>query len=194
MKRRFDLKPWARWLATFIGFPLAGVTARAVAGNIDAVGAAATGGLAGGAVLGAVQAGIGGIAPADRVRWIGATATGLAVGLTVGGGAVGFDTDTTSLVAMGAISGAFVGAAQAVSVPMRLVDRVLWAAATPLLWAGGWLITSQVIVDADRQHAVFGASGAVTVSALAGVLYAVRQRSPQPAGPLVPAPADAVVS
>ena len=34
------------------------------------------------------------------------------------------------------------------------VDRVLWAVATPVLWAGGWLITSQVIVDADRQHAV----------------------------------------
>ena len=55
---------------------------------------------------------------------------------------------------------------------MRRVDRVLWAVATPLLWAGGWLITSQVIVDADRQHALFGSSGALAVSALAGVLYA----------------------
>ena len=60
---------------------------------------------------------------------------------------------------------------------MRRVDRALWAVATPLLWAGGWLITSQVIADADRQHAVFGASGALAVSALAGVLYAMRDQT-----------------
>ena len=111
-----------------------------------------------------------------RLRWIGATAAGLAVGLTVGASAVGYRTDTASLVAMGAICGAAVGLAQALSIPMRRVDRVLWAAATPALWAGGWLITSQVIVDAERQHAVFGSSGALAVSALAGVLYAMRDR------------------
>jgi hypothetical protein len=175
-RRRFEMKRWVRWLGTFVGFPLAGVAARAVAGDIDAAGAAAIGGLAGGAVLGAVQVGIGGIDAEDRLRWIGATTVGLGVGLTLGAGAVGYDTDTASLVAMGAISGAAVGLAQAVSVPMRSIDRVLWALATPALWAGGWLITSQVIVDADRHHATFGASGALAVSAAAGVLYATRDR------------------
>lgn len=169
-------KRWARWLGTFVGFPLAGVAARAVSGNIDALGAAAIGGLIGGVVLGTVQAVIGGIEPAGRLRWIGATSVGLAVGLTVGASAVGYHTDTASLVAMGAICGAAVGVAQALSIPMRRVDRVLWAVATPVLWASGWLITSQVIADADRQHAVFGASGALAVSALAGVLYALRHR------------------
>lgn len=169
-------KRWARWLGTFVGFPLAGVAARAVSGNIDALGAAAIGGLIGGVVLGTVQAVIGGIEPVGRLRWIGATSVGLAVGLTVGASAVGYHTDTASLVAMGAICGAAVGVAQALSIPMRRVDRVLWAVATPVLWAGGWLITSQVIADADRQHAVFGASGALAVSALAGVLYALRHR------------------
>lgn len=169
-------KRWARWLGTFVGFPLAGVAARAVSGNIDALGAAAIGGLIGGVVLGTVQAVIGGIEPGARLRWIAATATGLAVGLTVGASAVGYHTDTASLAAMGAICGAAVGVAQALSIPMRRVDRVLWAVATPVLWAGGWLITSQVIADADRQHAVFGASGALAVSALAGVLYALRHR------------------
>lgn len=56
-------KRWARWLGTFVGFPLAGVAARAVSGNIDALGAAAIGGLIGGVVLGTVQAVIGGIGP-----------------------------------------------------------------------------------------------------------------------------------
>jgi hypothetical protein len=75
---------------------------------------------------------------------------------------------------MGAISGLAVGLAQGFSIAMRTTDRVLWAVATPLLWAGGWAITSQVIVDADRQHAVFGSSGALAVSAVAGILFALR--------------------
>jgi hypothetical protein len=174
-------KRWGRWVGTFVGFPLAGVAARALAGNIDAAGAAALGGVAGGAVLGAVQAGIGGIDAHDRARWIGATA-------------VGYRTDAASLAAMGAISGAGVGLAQALSIQMRRLDRFLWAAATPILWAGGWLITSQVITDADRQHAVFGASGALTVSALAGVLYAVRVRRTPPTVALVRDSSDRVAA
>jgi len=177
VKDSAKFKMWGRWTATFIGFPLAGVAARLVAGNIDAASAAAIGGLVGGATLGAVQAVIGALAPEDRVRWIGATAVGFAAGLAAGAATVGYRTDTASLVAMGAISGAAVGLAQAVSIPMRRLDRIGWAVATPALWAGGWLITSQVIVDAERQHAMFGSSGALAVSALAGVLYALRRRT-----------------
>ena len=173
-REAFDVRRWARWLGTFVGFPLAGVTARAAAGNIDSTTAAAVGGLVGGAVLGAVQVAIAGTAPADRVRWIGATAVGLGAGLALGATVVDFQTDTASLVAMGALSGAVVGTAQAASIPMTTLDRVLWALATPVLWAGGWLITSQVIVDAERQHAVFGSSGALVVSALSGLLHAAR--------------------
>jgi hypothetical protein len=172
----FEFKRWARWLGTFVGFPLAGVAARIVAGNIDSVGAAAVGGLAGGATLGAVQVAISAMASEDRIRWIAATAVGFAAGLAAGAGAVGYRTDTASLVVMGALSGAGVGLAQALSVPMRGVKRILWAIGTPALWAGGWLITSQVITDAERQHAVFGSSGALAVSACAGILYALRRR------------------
>lgn len=176
-KQGFDWKRYGRWVGTFIGFPLAGVTARVVAGNIDTASAAALGGLAGGAVLGAVQVGIAGIPAGERARWIGGTSAGLAVGLTAGAAAVGFDTDAASLVVMGAISGAGVGIAQAAALRGSVRDRVLWAVATPVLWAGGWAITSQVIVDADRQHAVFGSSGALAVSLVAGVLYALRDRT-----------------
>jgi hypothetical protein len=175
-KRRFETKVWGRWVGTFIGFPLAGVAARLAAGNIDAVTAAVLGGLAGGATLGALQAWIGGMPHEDRVRWAGATAAGLAVGLAAGARTVGYRTDTASLMVMGAISGAVVGLAQALSVPMRRVDRVLWALATPVLWAGGWFVTSQVIVDAERQHAMFGGPGSAAVAAVAGVLYAYRAR------------------
>ena len=161
----FEFKRWARWLGTFVGFPLAGVTARIVAGNIDSVGAAALGGLAGGATLGAIQVVVGGMAHDDRIRWIAATSAGLAAGLTVGANAVGYRTNTASLVAMGALAGSAVGLVQALSIPMRVVDRVLWALATPALWAGAWFITSHVIVDAERQHAMFGAPSGLAVCA-----------------------------
>jgi hypothetical protein len=183
-----NMKRWGRWLATFIGFPAAGLAARIVAGNVDSVGAAALGGVAGGVALGAVQTFVGGIPAADRGRWIGANAFGFGVGLTTGAGVVGYRTDTASLVVMGAVSGAAVGLAQALAVHMSSRDRVLWALATPALWAGGWLITSQVIVDADRQHAMFGSSGALTVAALAGILFALRR----PAS--VQSPADSIES
>lgn len=167
---------WARWVGTFVGFPLAGVAARAVAGDIDSGSAAIVGGLAGGAVLGAAQAWIGGIGAGARLRWVAATTLGLTVGLAAGSGLVAHRTDVSSLVAMGAISGAAVGLAQALSLSMRGSDRLLWAVATPALWAGGWFVTSQVIVDAERQHAVFGSSGAIAVSAVAAILHARRGR------------------
>jgi hypothetical protein len=172
------VRRWVRWLGTFVGFPLAGVAARAAVGGIDSVGAATIGGLAGGAVLGFVQAAVAGLDPGERVRWVGATAAGFAAGLAAGAAAVGYDTDTMSLVVMGAVTGAGVGLAQALSVRMRRLDRWAWALATPVLWAGAWLVTAQVIVDADRRHAVFGSSGALAASALAGILFARRQPIP----------------
>jgi hypothetical protein len=173
--RSNTITSWARWLATFIGFPAAGVVARLVVGDVDSVGAAAIGGLAGGIVLGAVQALVGGVARGQRARWAVATAVGLGAGLAVGASVVGYRTDSSSLVVMGAVCGAGVGLAQVFAVPMRAVDRWLWISVTPLLWAIGWLITSQVIVDAEHQHAVFGSSGALFVSAGAGMLVASRR-------------------
>ena len=167
---------WARWLGTVIGFPLAGVAARAVAGDIDTAGAAALGGAVGGAVLGTVQVLIGGIAPTERVRWIAATAAGFAGGLSLGAATVDFATDAASLTAMGALTGAGVGLAQALSITLPVAHRLIWTAVTPATWAFGWLITSQVIVDAERRHAIFGSSGAVVVCALTGLLVAGRDR------------------
>lgn len=166
---------WARWLATFVGFPAAGVTARLCVGDIDDVTAAAIGGLAGGAVLGVVQAFLGGIARPNRMRWTVATASGLSAGLTMGAGIVDYATDGASLTAMGAVCGACVGVAQALVLPMATRDRIAWMVATPVLWALGWLVTSQVIVDADRHHATFGSSGALLVSAVSGALVVARR-------------------
>jgi hypothetical protein len=191
---RYHTVRWGRWLATFVGFPLAGVAARLAVGEIDSTAAAVVGGVVGGTVLGAAQAVIGGIDRASWLRWIVATAAGLGIGLGAGATLAGLATDPASLVLMGAVSGLAVGIAQAASVPMRRVDRALWAVATPALWALGWLITSQVIVDADSRHAIFGSSGAIVVSALSGVLHAARRHEAATSPRLTPAAIDAVVA
>lgn len=172
---RTALTRWGRWVGTFIAFPLAGVAARLVAGDIDSTTSALVGGLAGGAALGILQASIGGLDRSIWTRWTAATAVGLATGLAVGATAVGFDTDSGSLAVMGAYSGAAVGIAQALSISMRTSDRIAWALATPALWALGWFITSHVIVDADTHHAMFGAPSGLLVCALSGLLVVSRR-------------------
>jgi hypothetical protein len=193
MHPTLDWKRGARWVATFVGFPLAGLAARAVAGNIDTMASAALGGLAAGLTLGAVQALALGRSRADRLRWVGATGLGLAAGLTAGAATVGYGTATADLVVMGALSGAGVGLAQAAVLTAPAAHRIAWAVATPALWALGWLVTVQVIVDAERQHATFGASGALLVAVLSAVLVAARP-APALVAPATPAAPVTAVS
>lgn len=170
---RFDKRMMARWTGTFIGFPLAGLAAKAVAGPIDGNAAALAGGLAGGVVLGAVQSIALRSSSAVRIRWAIATAVGMSAGLAVGAGLVDHATDTGSLVAMGAVTGIGVGLAQAAVMSAPVWRRLTWTLLTPALWALGWLITSQVINDVDAQYANFGASGALVCAAVSGAVLAI---------------------
>ena len=94
---QWSTRRWARWTATFVGFPLAGVVARGAVGNIDSLSAAALGALVGGLTLGTLQATIGGLARGQRIRWVLGTGAGLAVGLTAGAAAIDYRTDAASL-------------------------------------------------------------------------------------------------
>ncbi len=181
--RRVDRRLWVRWLATFVGFPLAGLAAKAAAGPIDSTAAGLVGGLAGGAVLGAVQSLALRRSATERMIWVASTAGGLAVGLAVGARVVDFRTDTASLVVLGLASGAGVGLAQALVLRGRVAARLVWAASTTALWGLGWLITSQVIVDTDSQYATFGASGALVATVLGGAVLAAGRCDPNPARP-----------
>ena len=171
---KFDTRMWGRWALTFIGFPLAGLAAKGVTGPIDSATAAVAGGLAAGAVLGGVQSLALRFSLERRLAWAGATAVGMAAGLAAGSSTVDFKTDTASLVAMGALTGAGIGLAQALALPRAGVRRLAWALVTPALWALGWLITAQVINDVDAQYANFGASGAVVCAVLGGLVLAAR--------------------
>jgi hypothetical protein len=157
-----------RWLPTFAGFPVGGFVAELVAGPVDGLVAALVAGALTGVVLGAVQSwGIGTNGPPAR-QWIVATTVGLAVGLALGSAAVGYGTSLGELVVQGAICGLAIGTAQALVLRGRVA--YLWAAALSGLWALGWAISTSIGVDVETQYAVFGASGALVVTAATAAL------------------------
>ncbi len=163
------LRPWLIWTVGFVSFPIAGVAGAAVVGRVDSPVAALAGGVITGVVIGAGQS----LASSRRLdprRWIVATAVGMGVGLLLGAMVVGFGTSLTDLAVMGAVTGLVLGGAQAVALSTRVSFRWAWAAAIPVLWALGWTLTTLAKVDVDKQYTVFGAAGAVTFSAMSGVL------------------------
>ena len=98
------------------------------------------------------------------------TAAGLALGLGVGVAIFDYGTSVGDLAVLGAVSGLGVGAAQWLVLRDHLGAGVLWVVGIAALWALGWTITTSIGVDVESKWAVFGASGAITVTVLSGVL------------------------
>jgi hypothetical protein len=157
------------WTTGFLAFPLAGLAGTAVAGRVDSPLAALLGGTVTGLVIGAGQA----LVSRHRLDprwWIPATALGMGLGLLLGAALVGYRTSLADLALMGALTGLVLGIAQAVALPRATRHRWVWAAAMPVLWALGWTATTLGGIAVDQQFTVFGAYGAVTFSALSGLL------------------------
>ncbi|MFG2818431.1 hypothetical protein ACGFX4_03290 [Kitasatospora sp. NPDC048365] len=171
LRRTFNL----RWTAGFLAFPVAGLAARAAAGPITDPAAAALGGAVAGLLLGVGQSLAAG-SRLDARRWIPATALGLAVGLALAAPLTGYRTTLPALAAAGALTGIPLGLAQALALPpgTRTRRRAAWALAGPPLWALGWTVTTLAGVDVDAHYAVFGATGALTVTLLAHPLLPAR--------------------
>jgi hypothetical protein len=166
------LRTWLIWTAGFVAFPIAGLAGTAVAGRVDSPVAALSGGAVAGLVLGIGQT----LASRGRLdirRWVPATAIGMGLGLLLGAVAVGYQTSLGSLALMGAITGVPLGIAQAVALPAATPRRWAWAATVPALWALGWTVTTLGGISVDEQFTIFGAYGAVTFSALSGLLLHV---------------------
>jgi hypothetical protein len=160
---------WLIWTAGFLAFPIAGVAGRVVAGRVDSPTAALLAGLITGAVIGAGQC----LASRGRLRlvpWVLATALGMGLGLLLGATVVGFRTSLADVAVMGTLTGVVLGVAQAVALPAQTRRRWWWAAAMPPLWALGWMVTTLAGIPVEEQVTIFGASGAVTFSALSGLL------------------------
>jgi hypothetical protein len=167
--RPSDLRSWLLWTAGFLAFPIAGLAGTAVAGRVDDPLAALSGGAVAGLVLGAGQT-LAGRGRLDIRKWAPATAVGMGLGVLLGAAAVGYRTALGDLVLMGALTGLVLGPAQALVLPRGTRMRWLWAAAVPPLWALGWTATTLGGIDVDRQWTIFGAYGAITFSALSGLL------------------------
>jgi hypothetical protein len=162
-------KDVAWWCLTFLGFPVGGLVAEAIVGPIDAVWVAVAAGAIAGMAIGAAQwlvlrrVGI-------DARWIALTSAGLAVGLGVGVAIFDYGTSVGELAVLGAVSGLCMGAAQWLALRHQVGASVLWIPGIAALWAIGWMITTSIGVDVESKWAVFGASGAITVTVLSGGL------------------------
>ena len=165
-----SLFPGWRWAAVAVSFPIAGLIGWAISGPVDAPLAALIGGLITGAGLGAGQWWAAKDAFGDGRTWIATSAVAYAAGLVVAAAAVGYETDLGSLVAMGAISGLFLGLGQGLALAQQGRRRLAlaWGAAMPILLALGWAATTAIGIDVDEQFTVFGAAGAIVFTLLSG--------------------------
>ncbi|WP_222266145.1 hypothetical protein [Modestobacter marinus] len=170
--RTSALRRWLVWTAGFLAFPIAGLAGTGVAGRVDDPVAAVLGGTVTGLVVGVGQT-LAGLGRLDIRRWAPATGTGMGLGLLLGAGTVGYGTSLGELGLMGALTGLLLGPAQALALPPGTRLRWAWAAAMPVLWAAGWTATTLGGIAVDEQFTVFGAYGAVTFSALSGLLLLV---------------------
>ena len=182
--RRFNVRGWLLWTAAFVSFPIAGIAAGLAVGRINDAMAALVGGLVAGAVIGFGQWLAARRLLGDPLAWIAATAAAMGAGLLAGAWVVGYGTSVGELALMGAITGVPVGAVQGFLLRDRVARSWVWAAATPLLWALGWTVTTAAGIGVDRQYAVFGAFGAISFMALSGVvLDRLRAATPAPPSP-----------
>jgi hypothetical protein len=145
-----------------------------VSGPVDAPVAALIGGVLTGAGLGAAQWFLAKDAFGDGRAWIATSAVSYGAGLVVAAAAVGYNTDLGSLMAMGAISGLFLGVGQGLALVQQGRKRLAfaWAAAMPFLLALGWAASTGIGVDVAEQFTVFGAAGAIVFTLLSGFVVA----------------------
>jgi hypothetical protein len=157
------------WMLSFLAIPVAGYLGSFLVGRVEDVPSALLGGVVVGAVVGFVQA----LASRRRLRilpWTVATAAGASAGVGLGTLVIGYRTSLADLMLGGLITGAVIGAAQALALPRTTRLRWLWIPATTVFWALGWTVTTLAGITVDEQFIVFGASGAALYTLLAGLV------------------------
>ena len=162
---------------TLIAFPLAGYLGWGISGHVDSVGPALVGGAITGAGIGLVQWAFLKRDLDMSPLWILATSAGLAAGLAVGAAVVDYETTSSRLALMVAITGASVGIAQGLLLRSKFSLWHLWMIAMGPLFALGWFVTEAAGIDVAKQFTVFGASGSVVFGILSGILLAAGKRT-----------------
>src|SRR3954468_23735167 len=168
-----------RWMISFLGCPLGGFAALVLTDPVNSVPNALIAGLITGTVLGAVQAWALRSDGRQLIAWALATGLGLAAGLSLGAWLVDFHTSTGDLAAQGAVTGAFVGLAQAVVLRRRVKAlAAVWPLYLAAAYALGWVVTTAGGIAVEEQFTTFGAYGALTVAALTSLLPVVLSTRP----------------
>lgn len=157
-----------RWIPTFLAFPLGGLLAMLLFGSVNTPLAALGSGLVAGALIGGAQWLA--LGRAADWRWLLSTAVAMSVGMSLSVLTVGAPVTPAAAIAAGLITGILIGVAQGGLLRRGVGPAAIWTAVVGVAWALGWLITSFVIVDIDRGHVVFGASGAIIVTVITGVV------------------------
>jgi hypothetical protein len=94
----------------------------------------------------------------------------MGAGLLLGSWVVDYQTSLADLALMGALTGLVLGTAQALALPPDTALRWSWAVAMPALWALSWVVTTLAGIHVEDQFTIVGVSGALTFSALSGLL------------------------
>ncbi|MDQ0923449.1 hypothetical protein QF038_001957 [Pseudarthrobacter sp. W1I19] len=164
------IRAWLLWTTSFLALPVGGFVGTIITGRIDSPLSAISGGAIAGLIIGAGQA----LTSSRRLKpqtWIPATAIGMSAGLALAAAAVDYRTSLPDLALMGILNGLILGLAQALALPPALGRRRwIWAAAMPALWGVGWTVTTLAKIAVDQQFIIFGASGALVVTAISGLL------------------------
>lgn len=165
------------WLATSLGFPFGAVLALSLAGPMNDVVSAALGGILAGAVAGTGQWLVLRHYLGIDVIWVVATASGLALGNTVGVVLTGAGTGIGDLLAIGAAVGIAVGVAQWTLLRERFRYASLWVPVLMVAWCLGWTTTWAIGVDISLGYPVFDTVGALVFTAITGATLLVMLRN-----------------
>jgi hypothetical protein len=170
---------WAAWVVTLVGFIVGGAMAKVLVGSVDAPLSSLLAGVVAGAVIGTAQWLVLRKEFPAAHAWTVATAVGLGFGLAAGAALVSYRTGAVDLALMGAFTGLGVGILQALVLRKHVTQAWRWVLLSPPLWAVSWLITLGIGIDVAAQWAVFGLSGAIFYTVVAGfVLRLMLQTSP----------------
>jgi uncharacterized protein DUF4386 len=93
------------------------------------------------------------------------TAGAMAAGSAVAAAVTGAGTELRELMLMGLVTGAAVGGAQSILLARGGPASATWTAVTAASWPLGWLTTWAYLTDIERGDYVFGAGGALLVTA-----------------------------
>ena len=172
----------ARIFLTWIGlsllaFPVAGLVGWTIGGHVDGLVPALVGGGLTGAGVGFAQWLFLRRDLDVSFAWIPATGIALAAGLSLGAAVVDYETNTSALAIMGAVSGAPVGLAQGLLLRNRFSLWAVWMIAMPAMWAVAWVVTEAAGIDVSNQFTVFGASGSVAFGVMSGLLMMAGRRT-----------------